>query len=55
MTISDYEYRYRILLSLNNKLIEFADGTYRNYDWFNQEDLHRTMKNDPMQSFDSET
>ena len=45
MTIEDWEYRSRILLSLNNKVINFSDGSFKNnVEWFNQEDLLRTMK-----------
>ena len=45
MVIENYVYRNRILLSLNNKVIEFLDGTFKNnVEWFNQEDLLRTMK-----------
>ncbi len=45
MVIEDYVYRNRILLSLNNKVIYFLDGSFKNeVEWFNQEDLLRTMK-----------
>ena len=45
MTIEDYTYRSRILLSLNNKVIYFLDGSFRDQvEWFNQEDLLRTMR-----------
>ena len=45
MVISEYEYKFRILLYLNNKTIEFPDGTSRsNSDYFNLEDLLRTMR-----------
>ena len=30
MVIEDYVYRNRILLSLNNKVIEFPDGSFKN-------------------------
>jgi hypothetical protein len=45
MTIEDWEYLSRILLSLNNKVINFPNGSFENnVEWFNQEDLLRTMK-----------
>ena len=45
MTIEDYVYRNRILAALNNNVILFQDGSYKNnVEWFNQEDLLRTMK-----------
>ena len=45
MTIEPYVYRNRILQSINNRIIEFTDGTFRSdNEWFNQEDLLRTMK-----------
>ena len=49
MVIEAYVYRNRILLSLNNKVIEFLDGSFKNeVEWFNQEDLLRTMKRQSM-------
>ncbi len=45
MTIEDYVYRNRILAALNNNVILFPDGSFKNnVEWFNQEDLLRTMK-----------
>ena len=45
MTIEDYVYRNRILAALNNNVILFQDGSFKNnVEWFNQEDLLRTMK-----------
>ena len=45
MTIEDYVYRNRILAALNNNVILFQDGSFRSQvEWFNQEDLLRTMK-----------
>ena len=45
MVIEDYVYRNRILAALNNNVILFPDGSFKNnVEWFNQEDLLRTMK-----------
>tara|TARA_B110000495_G_C22562179_1_gene339151 strand:+ start:36 stop:347 length:312 start_codon:yes stop_codon:yes gene_type:complete len=49
MTIEPFTYRARILLCLNNKVINFPDGTSRDrVEWFNQEELHRTMQDQKM-------
>jgi len=49
MTIEDYVYRNRILAALNNNVILFQDGSFKNnVEWFNQEDLLRTMKRQNM-------
>jgi hypothetical protein len=44
MTISDHEYQERILITLNNNMINFPDGSYRYTDSYNLNDLHATMK-----------
>lgn len=44
MTISDHEYQERILITLNNNLINFPDGSYRYTDSYNLNDLHGTMQ-----------
>ena len=45
MVIENYVYRNRILAALNNNVILFPDGSFKNnVEWFNQEDLLRTMK-----------
>ena len=44
MAISDLEYQVRILVTLNNNVINFPDGSFRYTDSYNLNDLHATMQ-----------
>ena len=45
MTVSDVEYTARILSCMSNSIVEFEDGSFgKDIEWFNLEDLLRTMK-----------
>ena len=46
MTVSDVEYTARILSCMSNSIVEFEDGSFgKDIEWFNLEDLLRTMRN----------
>ena len=46
MTVEEAVYTARILSCMSNSIVEFEDGSFgKDTEWFNLEDLLRTMKN----------